>query len=182
MKRFSKWMLLVLGLGLLAVVLPPIPAHQTQASATPTPTVNAPVTLACTGRDVGENNTASCAFGPIPTIPQGLALQIDYISIQAQLSPLGSTPYQTSFDYQPAACETINGKTSCPGTTDVTIWPTLTLTGTSTDGTTDFYAWSAPVVLYLSAAPIIYITTNASVVDQLNATATGHYIAIPKDL
>jgi hypothetical protein len=192
MKQFGKLMLLVLALGLLAVVLSPIPAHLTTAQATtppaPPPSANTTVAETCLAQ-VG-NGGALC-FPPAIPVPNGLAMQIDYVSLTVSLSPVGSNLLGASLGYQPTACvnQTMPGLGVVgPCQVSVNVQPPCSLIGTNPSPTPPIlpfsnYVCSGPVTLYASQgnqSPYVSVSSTATS-GEVFATISGHYIKNPGD-
>ena len=192
MKQFSKLTLLVLALGLVAVVLSPIPAHLTAAWAT-TPTSTQPsanTTVADTCLAQVSNGGAFCFLTPIP-VPKGLAMQIDYVSITVSLAPVGSNLLGASLGYAPTACVeefTPGIPVVGPCSTTVAVQPPCSLLGTNPSPTPPIlpfsnYVCSGPVTLYASQeneSPFVFVSSTATS-GEVFATISGHYIKNPGD-
>jgi hypothetical protein len=191
MKRFGKLMLLVLALGLPAVILSPIPAHLTAAWATTPPAPpSANTTVAATCLAQVSNGGAFC-FPPAIPVPNGLAMQIDYVSITVSLSPVGSNLLGASLGYLPTACveQTMPGLGVIgPCQASVSVQPPCSLIGTNPSPTPPIlpfsnYVCSGPVTLYASQgnqSPFAFVSSTATS-GEVFVTISGHYIKNPGD-
>ena len=191
MKRFGKLMLLVLALGLPAVIFVP----HTRAS-------NGSLGDHAPRAPIRKHDGRSNMLGPgqqrrgvllstaIP-VPNGLAMQIDYVSITVSLSPVGSNLLGASLGYLPTACveQTMPGLGVIgPCQASVSVQPPCSLIGTNPSPTPPIlpfsnYVCSGPVTLYASQgnqSPFAFVSSTATS-GEVFVTISGHYIKNPGD-